>query len=163
MIGPSTFRPLTNYGRSLMQGGALGGCVGSVYVAILASILIPESRLIAFALVMCVATGLSVPVLYWLSAVSEQFLTPLLTRIHRGRFAVFTIAGGCLGIVIGMLLVTAWFLLQRPIRRPDFEELIGCMIVITIPFAYGAASGAFTALAMGTLDRKYMDQTPSGD
>lgn len=159
MNGPEPFRPSLDYGRSLSQGAALGGCVGSLYLATLAGGIVPDRRIAVFAIAMCLGTGFSVPMLCWLSALLEQFLTPFLMRIHRGRIAVFTLAGGCSGILVGVLLVAAWILLRRPIRMPDVSELVDYVVFSTIPFTYGAASGAFTALAMGAQDRKYMDRT----
>ena len=153
------FRPSVDYGRSLSQGGALGGCIGSLYLALLTGIFIPDSKIFAFTIVLCVACGFSIPFLYWLSLVAAPFLDSWLIRIHRGRLPMFTLAGGCIGIIVGLLLLSVWFLLRRPIRSPDFDELVYSLIFATIPFSYGAASGAFIALAMGNQDGKYMDRS----
>jgi cytosine/uracil/thiamine/allantoin permease len=83
-----------------------------------------------------------------------------LIRIGRRRLPTFTLAGGCFGMLGGILLVATWLIMRRQIRVPEFSEMIDYLIFTTIPFAYGAASGAFTAMAMGSLDRKYMDRTP---
>jgi hypothetical protein len=63
MNGPPPFRPSVDYGRCLSQGAALGGCVGSLYLAVLTAVLVPEWKIHSFAVMMCIATGVSVPIL----------------------------------------------------------------------------------------------------
>lgn len=74
MNGPESFRPSIGYARSLSNGACLGACTGSLYLAILVTVIIPVHKLMVFSVALVVATALSVPFLFWLSLI----LAPLL-------------------------------------------------------------------------------------
>lgn len=137
--------------KSVTTAAVLGGGIGSLYASAVGVMQMePHSSIGVFLMAFAGIYLLSTPLLVLISAFMGPPIAARMVSYKKHRTLAFTFAGGIAGLVVFVIGVLCCHFFVRPIAWSRIEDGALLFILSTVAFCYGAATGTFTSLDLGT-------------